>query len=93
MKRNENGYAGKKFISKLSDEITGYMTLIEIQSDRELIISGCRGVMEYDCQSLVLDTISGVVKICGYNLCLSVFQGDVLIICGKIKSVCLEDYD
>ena len=93
MKRNDSVEAGKRFFSRISDEIIGSMTLIEIQSDRELVISGCRGVMEYDCQRLVLDTISGIVKICGCNLCLSVFQGDVLIICGKIKSVCLEDYD
>ena len=90
--RNNMGKA-RALISKLSDEVTGMMTLIEIHSNCELTVGGCKGVKAYDCQSLVLDTISGVVKICGECLCLGAFQGDVLIIYGKIKTVSLEDYD
>lgn len=81
------------FISKLTEDVSGNMTFIELHSNKELTVSGCKGVMEYDSSALVIDTISGVVRVCGKGLFLSCFQGDTLIVYGKILSVCLEDYD
>ena len=78
------------FLSRCASEITGVMSLIEIHSDYELILSGCKGIIDYDCSQVIAETISGIVKINGSCLALDVFHGDVLTVSGKINSVCLE---
>lgn len=80
-------------ISESLSELTGRISIIELFSDHELVISGCKSILEYDNSEVLIDSISGNVKVCGENLSLDSFQGDVLIIKGIISKVCLEDYD
>lgn len=69
-------------------EIMGIMSLIEIHSDYEMIISGCKGIVDYTDCMIIADTVSGRVTVNGCCLCLDVFRGDLLSISGRITSVC-----
>ena len=77
----------KSFFKQCAGEFLGCMSLVEIQSDYEMIISGCRGIVEYTETTVVVETVSGVISVCGMCLCLDVFRGDMLSISGKIISV------
>ncbi len=85
--------AMRDFVKKCVSELTGHMSLIEIHSNHEITIGGCVGVKEYDGTNIVAETLSGRVKILGQHLLLEVFQGDILIISGRISSLFFEDYD
>ncbi len=77
-------------LEKCSGEFAGRMSIIEIHSDYELILSGCRGIVDYTCESVVADTVSGRISVKGKCLCLDVFRGDILCVSGRILSVNFE---
>ena len=89
MKRNKKNSAG--FAERCAGELIGRMSIIEIHSNYEMMISGCRGIVEYTDSVIVADTLSGVVKITGECFCIKVFREDLLNISGKIISVSFGD--
>ncbi len=89
-KRKTEELKPKNVISRYAMELTGIMSLIEIHSNHELILSGCKGIIDYDQTIVIAESISGTVRITGRCLKLDVFQGDILTVSGIIQSVCLE---
>ena len=83
--KNNSG-EGRQFLSRLETAV-GHCSMIEIHGDRELYLSGCRGIVDYDNTKIVVDTISGRVIVLGQCLCLSVFRGDILNIEGHITEI------
>ena len=61
--------------------------MIEIYGDNELLMTGCKGIVDYGTDRVVADTALGILSIAGKRLELSVFRGDVLSVCGTIESI------
>ncbi len=63
------------------------MAHIEICSNREAIVEGCRGVLEYDDTLIKLDTGKLIITFKGSELCLGTFQLQQTVIRGNIVSI------
>lgn len=86
MKTKKNNQESSQLLSKLGTAV-GHCSMIEVHGDRELLLSGCRGIVDYDSTKIILNTLSGQVFVCGTHLCLSVFRGDILSIEGHITEI------
>ena len=86
MKKRRKSSAG--IFERCAAEVMGMMSLIEIYSDYEMIISGCKGIVDYSDRVVIADTVSGRVCVNGCCLSLDVFRGDMLSISGRIQSIC-----
>ena len=62
-------------------------SFIEIHGTSDLVISGCRRILEYTKEKVCCKTISGVCVIEGSDLKVDIFSGDILTVCGSIKGV------
>ena len=60
-----------------------------IKGRNEVEITGCRGVLEYDETKVVVKTCGDVFTVLGSRLILSDFHNDVLLVRGRIDTVCL----
>ena len=86
MKSEKNHREKPQTLSKLETAV-GHCSMIEVHGDSELLLSGCRGIVDYDPTQIAVNTLSGPVLICGFRLCLSVFRGDILRIEGHITEI------
>jgi hypothetical protein len=86
VKTKKKYHEERQFWSKLETAV-GHCAMLEVHGNRELLLSGCRGIVDYDSEKIVVNTISGSVMIHGQNLCLSVFRGDILSIEGHITQI------
>ncbi len=57
----------------------------------EVEVTGCCGVLEYDECKVVIKTRDEIFCVTGGNLILSNFHNDVLLVRGRIDTVCLEN--
>ncbi len=60
---------------------------IEMFSNKEMVIEGCRGVCEYDSEYLKLRLIKGFIELCGSNFDIQIFEGDVITVRGEISRI------
>lgn len=60
---------------------------IEMLGNREIIIDGCNGVVEYDENIIKLNTGTLVIGITGADLIIRSFDNNVAVICGKIVEI------
>lgn len=60
---------------------------IDMNGNREALIDGCRGVIEYGEEMIKVNTGSGPIKFCGRSLELKSLSGDQAVVCGYILSV------
>lgn len=60
---------------------------IEMLGNREIIVDGCNGVVEYDENIIKLNTGTIVIGITGAELIISSFDNNVAVICGKIVEI------
>ncbi len=80
-------------IRRLGENFACGMSFIEIHGTSELILSGCKKILDYSSEKIVCDTVSGGLVIEGSCLRLDIFRGDILTVCGKISGVYLNrDY-
>ena len=68
------------------DAVSGYAH-IEISGNREAIIEGCQGVLEYGDNLIALNTGKLTVRICGCGLTIVSMQNGQAIIKGTITGV------
>ncbi len=68
------------------DAVSGYAH-IEISGNREVIIEGCQGVLEYSDNLIALNTGKLTVRICGCELTIVSMQNGQAIIKGVITGV------
>lgn len=64
--------------------------LIEICSDRRVLIENHRGLRAYDTEKVVVSSKIGCICVEGRSLCVASMTGHQLVICGKILAVRLE---
>jgi len=60
---------------------------IEVFSNREAIVDGCRGVMEYDESGIRLNVGTGTVRVFGRGLSIDSFGEGQVVIKGFIQNV------
>lgn len=68
------------------DALAGYAH-IELCGNREAIVEGCRGVLEYNDCSVALNTGKLTVRFCGSDLTISAMQDSSAIIKGTITCI------
>jgi len=67
--------------------MTGGDVKIELSSNREACVDGCKGIIEYYDTLIKLNIGNGTVSFCGKNLHISVYNANVAVIIGIINSV------
>lgn len=84
----------KKTISENLAELGGYpveglisIPLLDCKWNREIQISGCMGILEYDEKSIVIKTKRGNCSITGEGLYMENFRSDTLTVHGVIDSI------
>ncbi|MCR4616024.1 MAG: YabP/YqfC family sporulation protein [Clostridiales bacterium] len=60
---------------------------IELCGNKKAIVSGCRGVLEYDEKNVCVSAGKLSVRFSGANLCISFYRDGEAVICGEIVSV------
>ena len=63
------------------------MCHIELEGNRELIIDGCKGILEYDDSKVRICTDTVTVSVTGDGLGINAYAEDQIVISGKIMSV------
>jgi len=72
----------------LMPEVTSfYGTQIEILNNNEVVVEGCKGILEYDNNSIRLNLGKMSVKFTGDNLIITCMNSDNIVIKGFITSV------
>ncbi len=77
--------------NQLKNKIIGEMfrdePRIELTGNREIIIDGCKGVVEYTENNIRISLLENVLSLSGDNLLIQSFDNDVVIINGKISDI------
>lgn len=60
---------------------------IEMLGNREIIVDGCKGVVEYDEATIRLNLGECVLSLCGDDMVIKSFDSDVAVICGRICEI------
>lgn len=82
-----------RLTKRIRENFASGMSFIEIHGSSELILSGCRKIIDYSTERISCDTVSGYLAIEGKCLQLDIFSGDILTVCGNITGVYLNrDY-
>ncbi len=76
----------KSFVEKFREQ-TGSASLLEVHGKGELMLTGCRNLLDYNESSIMVDTVNGIVKICGRRLEISAYRQDLLSISGEITVI------
>lgn len=92
--KNSNSKNGriKSFIRgvSISDIAISDLSNIEIIGDRRVIVEETKNILEYESERVRLNAGKFTIAICGYDLILSNFTDNIIVIDGKIKNICLE---
>ncbi len=73
--------------SKLFSDIFADEPRIELLGNREIIVEGCKGVVEYDENTIRLSLGENVLSLCGDDLVIKSFDSDIAVICGSICEI------
>ena len=60
---------------------------IEILSNRELSLDGCKQIIEYNDVYVRIKISEGYITICGKSLYIPVFEGPQITVSGKIETI------
>lgn len=72
---------------ELPAEIFYGMAHMELSGNREIVIDGCKGVLEYDENVIRLNTGALSVRFLGHNLSIRSFTRDTAVVEGYISSI------
>ncbi|MDR1564389.1 MAG: YabP/YqfC family sporulation protein [Oscillospiraceae bacterium] len=83
--------AGKKNSGRLAqafeENITGNTARIEFSGNREVIVEGCKGILEYDDTTIRLNLGRESVRFLGKGLSIGAMSGKIAVIEGYINSM------
>ena len=92
-KRNCNSSRSERILDTISrsldlpQEAVGGYAHIEISGNREVIVEGCQGVLEYGESVIALNTGRLTVRICGCDLTVISMQNGQAVIKGVVTGV------
>ena len=69
----------------------GVSSFIEISGNSEILLSGCTAINDYSAEEIKVSTLRGAVSICGKDLKLSVYRGDIMSIEGTVTLIRLGE--
>lgn len=75
---------------RLKQNFASGMCFIEIHGNHELVLSGCKRIIDYNTDKLSCYTLSGYLTVEGKSLQVDIFSGDILTVCGIISGVYLN---
>ena len=93
MNRNKNRRRFAEAMSRLTElpvESLCTIPLFCVKGREEVEITGCRGILEYSEEKVVVKTCGDAFTVWGERLILSDFHRDVLLVRGRIDGVCLS---
>ena len=76
--RGKNKFLSEMFIDEPKIEMLG---------NREIIVDGCKGVVEYDEINIRLSLGECVLSLSGKDLIIKSFDNDIAVICGQICEI------
>ena len=82
MKRNVIGGVFEVPVSAAGNKVK-----LEIHSNRQAILEGCQGVVEYNSDLVTLKCGKQTVSLIGTDFEILSFFDDMIVICGRISSV------
>ena len=82
IKREKNQMKNKIINEMFRDE-----PRIEMTGNREIVIDGCKGVVEYTENNIRLSLGESVMSLSGDSLLIQSFDNDVVIISGQISDI------
>lgn len=85
-----NMKALRSLTKRIRENFASGMSFIEIHGSRELILSGCKRIIDYNTEKISCDTLSGHLTVEGKCLQVDIFSGDILTVCGIISGVYLN---
>ena len=68
-------------------EKSGNASMLEVYGIGELLISGCRTLVDFDDRSVTVDTVNGKVTVYGKGLCVCAFRADLLSVSGSLSRI------
>ncbi len=77
----------KKTISAIQEDFSSCGSRVEVLSNNEATIEGCKGIMDYDKNYIKLNIGNGTVSFFGKDLYAYSYCGDIVILKGKISSL------
>ncbi len=77
----------KRLKNKIVSELFTDEPRIEMLGNREMIIDGCKGVVEYDETLIKLSLGNNVISISGDDLVISSFDNNVAVISGQVCGI------
>lgn len=75
------------FLEGLKLAENGIPPKIEINSDKEAVVFGCNGVLEYSPERIRLITSKMTIRFCGTDLVITSMDRAAVVITGKITSI------
>lgn len=66
------------------------LSVVELKGDREAVVSGCGGVLEYGTETVILRVREGCVRLEGAHLEMQSLIADRITVHGVIRAVYLE---
>lgn len=75
---------------ELGGESMPLQPVLELCGDRRVLIENHFGVSEYSLERIRVEVRFGQIMICGSNLQLRKMQGQMLVIAGKIDTICVK---
>lgn len=74
-------------IKSLSMSLRGHDSHIEIDSGREVLIEGCRGILDYSDEMIKVSVGNQAVTVIGTDLAVRNMFTQVIVIVGRISSI------
>ena len=72
---------------ELPENAIAKMGKTELIGNREATVDGCRCVVDYSNEKIVLNIGSGNIKFCGSDLIITTLSGNIAVIKGLIASI------
>lgn len=93
MKRRLHQKIGRMLAYEIEfpQECFGNIPTVEMKGKNDAVVSGCRGILEYDACRVVLDAGSFRITVCGCGLTLVDFLSGSVFISGNIDSVAFSE--
>ncbi len=76
----------RRLRDKLKEE-TGFSSVLEVYGTGELMLTGCKGLLDFSDQFVLCDTVSGIVRVYGKELSVCAYRADLLLVCGCIRDI------
>lgn len=77
----------KKTLNAIGEDISAGGSRIELLSDSQVTVEGCKGIMDYGDEYIKLNIGNGTVAIIGAGMYACSYCGDTVIVRGKITSL------